>query len=225
MNPSELHKKAEEARENDQHELAFKYIGEAISGYKKLHDYPGLSKAYQSRVLIYKHLFLLTNNKSYVEMAKDDAEDSLQIAKEHNLNEALPSCYFRLGEISMLIDDFGKAAEYYQKSLDIYVGSSAEKGDFTYHLGEAVWKKGEKARGKELMLEGLSIIQENRLEVDPFLIHVWESGAYMRLAECLLEENIEEAREYLEKGQKIVDSDEKLVIRRRQYEKLAKKFI
>ena len=125
----------------------------------------------------------------------------------------------------MLTENFQEASDYFQKSVENYTGSKAEKGDFTYHFGEAVWKSGDKKRGKELMLEGLSIIQANRSEVDPFLIHVWESGAYMRLSECMFLEDPDEARKHFEKGLQIVNSDKKLVIRKRQYKKLAKKFI
>lgn len=225
MHPLGLHKKAEELRENDQHLEALKLLEGALVGYEKEKNYSGFIKALHSRVLTYKHLSLLSNDLSFAVLAQKDGEAALEIDKRNNLGELLSSCYFKIGEIAMLFEDYQKAAENYQKSVENYTGSKAEKGDFTYHWGEAVWKSGDKKRGKELMLKGLSIIQVNRSEADPFLIHVWESGACMRLAECLHEDEPEEARKYFEKGKKIVESDEKLVIRKRQYEKLAKKFV
>lgn len=60
MTPLELHKKAEEEREADHHLEALKLIDEAIIGYQKEGNYKGLSEVLQSRVLTYKHLFLLT---------------------------------------------------------------------------------------------------------------------------------------------------------------------
>lgn len=224
MKPSELHSKSEKARESDQHEKALELIDQAIEGYQKNRDYTGLSKAYQSRVLIYKHLFLLKNDKSYANLAKKGAEKSLEVAEENNLNDILSSCYFRLGEIEMLFKNYSKASGNYQKSLDTYSDSKAEKGDYRYHLGEAVYKGGDKDKGKQLMLLGLQEIQTNRDEIDPFLIHVWESGCFIRLAACLLDDELEEAKKYLEKAKKIIDSDDKLVIRKRQWEKLRKQF-
>lgn len=225
MNPLGLHKKAEELRENDQHLEALKFLEEALVGYEKNKNYPGFIKALHSRVLTYKHLSLLSNDLSFAVLAQKDGEAALEIAKRNNLGELLSACYFKIGEIAMLFEDYQKASENYQKSVENYVGSKAEKGDFTYHWGEAVWKSGDKKRGKELMLKGLLIIQTNRSEADPFLIHVWESGACMRLAECLYGDEPEKARKYFEKGLQIVNSDKKLVIRKRQYEKLAKKFV
>ncbi len=222
--PNIAHRKSEEARENDQHLEALKFLEEAFVGYEKEKNYVGFIRALHSRVLAYKHLSLLSNDLSFAVLAEKDGEAALEIAKGNSLNELFSACYFKIGEIAMLFKDYQKASENYQKSVENYVGSKAEKGDFTYHWGEAVWKKSGNARGKELMLEGLSIIQANRSEVDQFLIHVWESGAYMRLAECLLQENPEESRRYFEKGKQIIDSDEKLVIRKKQYQELAKKF-
>ena len=222
--PRIAHQKAEEARENDQHLNALKFLEEAFVGYEKEKNYLGFTRALHSRVLTYKHLSLLSNDLSFAVLAQKDGESALEISKRNSLSELLSACYFKIGEIAILFEDYKKASENYQKAVENYVGSKAEKGDFTYHWGEAVWKSGDKKRGKELMLEGLSIIQANRSEADQFLIHVWESGAYMRLAECLLKKSPEEARRYFEKGRKIVEADEKLVIRKRQYQKLAKSF-
>ena len=224
MNPGEFHRKSEDAREKDNHQEALDLIAQAILGYETKADFKGLSKAYQSRVLIYKHLFLLTKDKKYLDLAKKDALRSLEIARVHELSEVLGSCYFRIGEIDMLAEDFESAIRTYEKSLGNYSGSNAEKGDYRYHLGEAVYKKGDKSRGKKLMFQGLSEIQQNRSEVDAFLVHVWESGAYMRLAECLYEDEPEETKKYLKKAKDIIDSDEKLVIRKRQWEELSRGF-
>ena len=223
-NPSLAHQKAEELRESDRHLEALKLLEEALVGYEKEKNYSGFIKALHSRVLTYKHLSLLFDDLSFAVLAQKDGEAALEIAKRNNLGELLSACCFKIGEIEMLFEDYEKASENYQKSVENYTGSKAEKGDFTYHWGEAVWKSGDKKRGKELMLEGLSIIQANRSETDQFLIHVWESGAYMRLAECLIEDKPEEASKYFKEGKKIVEADEKLVIRKRQYQELAKKF-
>ena len=86
MNPGEFHRKSEDAREKDNHQEALDLIAQAILGYETKADFKGLSKAYQSRVLIYKHLFLLTKDKKYLDLAKKDALRSLEIAREHELS-------------------------------------------------------------------------------------------------------------------------------------------
>lgn len=219
-----LHRKAEQAREEDRHVDALKLIDRAILDYQKEKNFEGLSRVLQSRVLTYKHIFLLTKDKKYIDLAKHDAEISLEIAKKHNLLNVISSCYFRLGEVAMLLKDYKSAIKNYQLALDNYAGTNAEKGDYRYHLGEAIYRNGDRNKGKEIILKGLKEIQNNSDEVDPFLTHVWESGCYMKLAELLKDVNGDEARGYLTKAQTIANSDNKLVIRRRQIETLSKLF-
>lgn len=224
MNAYELHVKAEVARENDELIKALTLIEEALVAYQKEEDYEGFSQALQSRVLTYKHLFLLTKDSVFAILAKKDAESSLEITQKHNIIARIGSCYFRLGEVAVLFKDYKLAIENYQKALDNYSGSNSEKGDYRYHLGSALGKLGALERAKETMLKGLLEIQENKGEVDSFLTHVWESGCYMRLAELLKKSEPEQAKKYLKEAEKIINFDKKLVIRKRQYEELVNEF-
>jgi tetratricopeptide (TPR) repeat protein len=223
ISSSELHKKADQAREEEKYDDALAFIKRAIDNYEEEKNYEGLSRAFQSRVLIYKHLFLLFGHQEYINLAAGDAGRSLKIAEEHNLTNVFGSGYFRLGEIAMLSQDYKKAIRDYGHALDLYVGTMVEKGDYRYHLGEALYKDGEKENGKEIILQGLKEIQDNAPEVDSFLAHVWESGCYMRLADLLRMDEPEKAKEYLKKAKLISDSDEQLVIRRRQIKELTGK--
>lgn len=187
MTGYDFHKKAEELREKDNHTEALKMIDEAIVAYQKEQNYSDLSEVLQSRVLTYKYLFLLTKGEVFALLAKKDAEVSLEITQKYNVKDGVGSCYFRLGKIAMLFEDYKLAAENYQKALDNYTGSNSERGDYRYHLGTAFGKLDQLEKAKEIMLKGLSEIQENKGEVDLFLTHVWESGCYMRLVELLKE--------------------------------------
>lgn len=224
MKAEELHKQSEIAREQDRHLDALKLIEEALLEYQKEKNYKGFIKALQNRVLIYKHLYLLTNDAVFTFLARSDAETTLHIAKFHNLHGLLSSSYFRIGEIAMIANNFEEAIENYKKALDTYTGSDAEKGDFRYHLGTALYLNGDKEEGKRNLLRGLKEIQENRTGFDSFLANVWESGCYMRLAEVLKDDEPKEAKEYLDQAKKIIDYDKKLIIRKRQWKKLAEKF-
>lgn len=221
---SEMHRKSEELRESDKHVEALQFIEKAIIGYQREKNYEGLSRALQSRFLIYKHLFLLTKDEAFAILGQKDAESSLAIAQKYNLFHVFSSCYFRLGESAMLFKDYKNAVNNYQRAVDKYEGSKSEKGDYRYHLGEALYRSGEKIKGEAVMLQGLKEIQSNANEVDSFLIHVWESGCYMKLAELLKEAKPKEAGEYLESAREIAQSDKKLIIRRRQIGDLSKKF-
>lgn len=215
-----LHEQAEALREQDKLDEALKVLEKTINAYEQEGDFAGLAKAFQSRILTYKHKFLLTGVPSFADLAHADAQASLELAEKYELTDIISSCYFRLGEIAMLQNNFTDAIKQYKKALDHYRGTKAEKGDYRYHLGEALYRNGDKEKGKRILLEGLAEIQQNGEGIDPFFIHVWESGAHMRLSELLQDNEPVEARTHLDKARTIIKNDDKLVIRKRQLREL-----
>jgi len=224
LSGQELHSKGGQLREEDKHLEALQYLTLAIVAYQKEGNYRGLVDALKDRTLTWKHLFLTSKDNVYAVLAQKDAEAMLSISQEYSLEDKLDTSYFRLGEVAMLFEDYPTAINFYQKALVVYQGPISEKGDFRYHLGEAQYRNGQKEQGKLTILEGLAEIQKGASELDPFLIHVWESGVHMRLAELLREDNPFEAKKHLKLAQEIAAADKKLVIRRRQIEELAKTF-
>lgn len=225
MIPSKNHIKSEKLREEDKLEEALKAINLALKDYEKNKDIEGLCRAYQSRILVYKHLYLNTHDKKYYDQALADCDSSLYLAKQNEFKDLYSSCYFRFGEIYMLVNNYKKATENYLNAIEYFEGSKAEKGDYTYHLGEAMYKNGDKVKGKIAMFLGLHMIQKNKKGVDEFLINVWESGAFMRLAECLQYDSLAESIEYMTKAKEIIAKDKRLIIRRRQWKELNKRII
>jgi tetratricopeptide (TPR) repeat protein len=218
-----FHQKAALLREQDKHLQALKFCDEAIIASQKEKNNLEFSSILNTRVLIYKHLYLLTNDFCFYLLALKDAEASLIISSKYKLNN-LYICYFCLAEVFMLGNNFSKAILNYKKALNLYPKIDSEKGDFRYHLGEAQYRNSNKKLGLKNLLEGLNLIKKYQSKTDSFLIHVWESGCYMRLAELLRKDNLPQAKRYLELGQKIIKSDKKLIIRKRQFRKLAKIF-
>jgi tetratricopeptide (TPR) repeat protein len=220
----QLHGMGSDAREKDKHLEALQYLDHAIVGYQKENNYKGLIDALKDRTLTWKHYFLLTKDNVYAILAQKDAESMLAITKDKKLQDKLSTSHFRLGEIAMLSENYTSAIDSYKKALQYYNGPLSEKGDFRYHLGEAIYRNGQKTEGKSIILQGLKEIQEGADELDPFLIHVWESGVHMRLADILREDEPKEAKKHLEMARTIVETDEKLVIRRRQIKELSEAF-
>lgn len=222
LQPENLLVLGEELREVERHDEAICYLSLAIAKFQRDKLYAKMVDALKGRVLVWKHFFLLTNDYSYAILAKKDAEAMLAIAQEKKIKTKLSTSFFRLGEVDMLYKNYDSAIANYQKARKYFSGIKAEKGVFRYHLGEAVYENGDKDKGHKLMLEGLHEIQQNAQGVDPFLIHVWESGCYMRLFYLLRVDKSDLARGYLAKAGEIVNSDPKLVIRRRQFKELSK---
>lgn len=222
-NKSKLHNDAEIAREQEEYDDALNKVKQAILEYKKTKNYMGLVAGIQTRCLVYKHLFLLSKKGIYLKLAKADIKEGLSIVKKYKLPNMLSSCYFRLGELAMLVNDYTDAIKNYQKAINNYIGTECEKGDYQYHLGEALYKNGERESGKNELFKGLRKIQENKSEVNCFLSNVWESGCYLKLANLLKDNEPDESEKYLKSAKKIIDSDQRLVIRKRQLKELEKK--
>ncbi|MFA5025629.1 MAG: tetratricopeptide repeat protein [Candidatus Shapirobacteria bacterium] len=206
----ELHQKAERLREQDRLLEALKLYEEIVVGYQKNKNYSGLVESLGGRCLTYKHLFLLSGDFCFKNLAYYSALSSLDIAKYYKITDKIYRCYFRLGEMEILFENYKKAIEYYKKSLSLYPQEEAEKGDFQYHLGEAQCLRGDTKNGLENLSSGLTKIRQYRDSTDSFLVNVWESGCLMKLYIFTKDKN------YLEDAQKIIDSDSRLIIRKRQ---------
>lgn len=108
--------KANELREEDKLLESLKIIEEALISLDKESNFQGFAETLQVRVLTYKHLFYLSKNNLFALLAQKDAQASLEISEQHKLNDFLYTCYFRLGEVFMLTDNYQQAAESYQKA-------------------------------------------------------------------------------------------------------------
>ena len=144
----ELHQQAENFKEQEKFIDALKLYEEVIISYQKNNNYSGICEALGGRFLTYKHLFLITKDQSFALIAKNSALSALEIANQFNLSQKIHRCFFRLGEMEMLFNNFFKAIDFYQQSLDLYPQEEAEKGDFQYHLGEAQYLSGDKNNGR-----------------------------------------------------------------------------
>lgn len=214
MDTKELHQQAEDLREQDKLLEALKLYEEVIYKYQQENNYSGIVETLGGRCLTYKHLFLLKNDFVFLNLAYYSAKSSLKIAKHYKIIDKIYRCYFRLGEMEMLKKNYLKAQNYYQKALSKYPKEESEKGDFQYHLGEAQYLNGDMETGLKNILSGLDLIRNYSFQSDPFLIHVWESGCLMKLF------TFTKDKKYLNEAQKIIDSDPRLIIRRRQITKL-----
>jgi tetratricopeptide (TPR) repeat protein len=218
METKQLHKKAEKLRESDKLLEALKLYEEVIIKYQKEKNYFSLTEALGGRCLTYKHLFLLSNDYVFFNLALHSALSSLEIAQNYKITGKIHRCYFRLGEMEMLREKYLAAEKYYLKAFENYPKIEAVKGDFQYHLGEAQYRAGKIQIGLKNLLDGKKFIKKFQSTTDSFVYNVWLSGCNMRLAELTKD------KKYLKEAQKIIDSDPRLIIRRRQIAKLSKDF-
>jgi tetratricopeptide (TPR) repeat protein len=218
----ELQKQADTLRETGQSLRAIDIYNQAIVSYQAEKDYTHMLGALTGRLLSWKHLFYKTEDNIYAIFVKKEAEAMLEIAKEHQLLNKLYLIHFLNGTSAILLKDYSVAEKEFGQAVELYPNDNAEKGDWMAHLGEAIYRNGRKEEGKKMILQGIQKIQTHSSQIDSFLFNVWISGAYLRLAKLLKSDQREESQSFLNQAKKIIESDERLVIRKQQLEAFMK---
>lgn len=218
----ELQKEADILREEGKSLKAIDVYNQAIVRYQEDKDYSNMMGALTGRLLSWKHLFYKTEDKIYAIFVKKEAEEMLEIAKEHNLLNRLYLIHFLNGTSAILLKNYSSAETEFKKAIELYPFENAEKGDWIAHLGDAMYRNGKKQEGKNMILQGVSLIKGRSSQIDSFLLNVWVSGAYLRLAKLLKTDNLEESQSFLNQVKEIIDSDNRLVIRKQQLDTFMK---
>lgn len=220
----EIHLEAEKTREEDRLDEALELYDKAIELYEKDENYAGMAEAYLGKFLTYKHVFLLSKSPEDGKKGKEAIEKSEEIAREFQIDSLIPTINFEHGSLFRILENYSKALPFFEKALETFNRTGTERGDYRYHLGFVQYKFGQKEVGKKNMLLGLEEVRSNASDVTSFAAHVWESGCLMCLAECLWEDDKDQAVKFLHEAQVIIDSDSELVIRKRQLSELKRKF-
>lgn len=214
----ELQKEADKVREEGSSLLAIDLYNQAIVHYQESKDYSSMMGALTGRLLSWKHLFYKTEDKIYAIFVKKQAEEMLEIAKTYNLLDRLYLIHFLNGASAILLKDYNSAEKEFDLAIQLYPLENAEKGDWIAHLGDAMYRNGKKEEGQKILLNGVEIIKERSSHIDSFLLNVWVSGAYLRLAKLLKTDNPDESQMFFKEAKEIIDSDNRLVIRKQQLE-------
>lgn len=220
--PQNLQKQADGLREKNKSLEAIDLYNEAIVQYQEDQDYVPMLEALTGRLLSWKHLYYKTNDKIYAIFVKKEAEAMLEIVKLHCLQDKLYLIHFLNASSAILLNDYLSAEKEFREAVELYPYNNAEKGNWIARLGDAMYRNGKKKEGQQTLLQGVQRIQEKAAETDSFLVNVWISGAYLRLAKLLQFDHVEESHFYLNQSKKIIDSDERLVIRKQQLEAFMK---
>ncbi|MDO8619326.1 MAG: hypothetical protein Q7R49_05285 [Candidatus Daviesbacteria bacterium] len=224
----QIHKRAEETRENSDFTEALKLTDEATVAYQSEGDSLGLSEVQSSRTITLRHLYENTQDKNYLVIAKYTAQAAVEIAKVSGLKGSLAIPYFNLAKIQEELDETEQAVISYQNALDNIVNNPQNEhnrpgviADFKIHLYTCAYKTGDKsAREKaEQALTDLMASDEKKYNKD-----VWVSGAHMKIAAMLQVDDISAAQEHLQKARKVIEGNPDLKLRQKQWEKLSQTF-
>lgn len=223
-----IHSKAEQAREKGDFLKALQFIDEAMMVYGEDGDDLGFAEVFASRFLTLRHLFEKTQDKKFSILAKHSAMSSVEIAEESGDKSATALPLFNLAKVQEDLGEYVNAVGSYKRALEVMSSNPptdhdrpAVIADMKAHMSVAEYKSGDKTALERLdeaitELEGSDELKYNK--------DVWLSGAHMRAAEILREDDVETAKGHLQKAKSVIDANPELTLRKEQWEKLAGSF-
>lgn len=225
-----FHVLEEEARERGDFVEALKFSDEAFASYQKENNVSGVAEILAARMLILRHMHENSEdtNKNFLIYARCEAQAAVEIAEAADDKTALAIPYFNLAKIQETLEEFEEALVSYRKAVDFMDNypprqhrRSAVINDFKNHLYCCQYKNGD----KEAITLAMNVVREIEAAEDEadYNLRVWASGGYMRIAEAVVKDDSEMAMAAMQKAKQIIDSDERLSIRKKQWEKLNRK--
>lgn len=223
----DLHKQALNAREHEQDfEKALHLDDSALLEAQKAGDLAHVAEVIADRAITLKLLFQQTKERAYLVVAAKELEAAVTIASSSDDPLASYQPNFKLGEIYEELSEFEEAIDAYQKAIDTYTLHTrsefvrhAHLGDMKSHLASAQYRSGNK-EALSLAEEALKQVQDAD-EEDKYAKDVWLSGCFLRLARMLQDDDRVQAQEYLYKAKEIIDANDQLVLRKKQWEELS----
>ncbi len=233
----QLHSQAEEARESGNLLKALELTDQATVAYQEERDIAGMAEIQASRFSTLKHLYQTTGDRNYLILAKHAAQSGVDIARADGQSAALGIPLFNLGKALEPLEEYSEAIQAYQQSIEALEANPDSRPnleatvlDIKGHLYACQYKNGDKSAGgraEQTLLDlekAFEGIEEDQGFGLSYLRNVWVSGAHMRLALILKDDQPEKAREHLEAARKIIDADERMVLRRGQLKQLGDVF-
>lgn len=221
---NELLKQGQQLRENGQTFEALDAINRSLDFFSYVQDYSGFAHAILDRAICWQHLYQFHNNDyGFAVLYKKDAESMLEIVEAKNITTQEAGAYFINAKAMMLFDNYDQAIENFNLSIaKMTTDRNAQKGDWQTNLGKAMYLKGKKQEGVQLILEGIERVKKYSDEIDQYTANVWISGGYIRLAEVLQKDNAKLSEDYLQKAKVIIEADPRQIVRKKQIENYLK---
>lgn len=224
-----LHAKAATLREEGKYLASLDMNDQALFAYDTEGDSAGFAEGIGCRTITLKDYANLHQSRRLLLLAKFELMGAVAIAKESGDPTALALPQYQLAQLQEDLGELSDAVKTYKDalfSMQHYPPLSHNRpsviADMRVHMSACEYKAGDKSALTRLKL-ALADLEEAE-EPDDFAKLVWVSGGYLRLAKILREDNLEEAKGYLQRAKEIIDSDPRLIVRKEQWQQLAATF-
>jgi len=223
--PREILEKALLLQEQNKPLEALQQENEALLQFAQSKDYAGMAEIVVLRSKTLKHLYQQSDDKNYLVLARAEASAAVEIAENTSNKAAAAIPYFVLAQMHEALEEFPQAKIAYQKTL-YYLPEAPQPqhnrksvaADIKGHLAYCEFKSGDKNAVNQA-LEALQEL-ESTTDANKYEYNVWLSGAHMRIATMYHQLKSPEAKVHLDKAKQIIDSDEQLILRNQQWERL-----
>lgn len=224
-NGRKIHGQAAKAREAGNHLESFQLGDEAMLAYQKDGNVLGFAEVIADRSIVLRHLADETGDQNFLLLAKSELEAAVTIVKKSGDQTALAIPIFNLAKIQEELGEIEQAAQTYQEAVESMENNPPELhnrpavlADMKAHLSTCQYKNGDTSalERAEQALSEIETSEEVKYNKD-----VWTSGAHMRMADILRNDNPEKAKEHLQKAKEIIDANPDLKLRAKQWEKLS----
>ena len=221
-----LHVEALALRENRELSASIAKARESQYAYLQANDLGGAAESAACEAISWRVAAGLEKNTSMLLQAESVMRQGVELARKSNDPTALALPLYQLAEIQEDLGNFSEALNSYNEAIkNMQTNPPATHNrpsvlaDMKVHMYTCAYKSGDKS-GLDQAKQALQELLDHE-DPDSFNQHVWVSGAYMRFAEILRLDNVEEAKKYLEEAREIIFTDERLKVRKEQYELLA----
>lgn len=229
MTGQEIHAQVEHTREAGDFWGSIKLAPEAIKAYIEEKNFGGLADVHGSISLAYRHLYRETKDQTFLVLAEGSATTGIEIAKINGLNNILARPTFNLAKVQEELGQFGEASETYEDAVNIFSKFPQKEhnrtgvlADMKIHLYTCQYKAGDKSALPKTLEAVAELEKSDEKTVSKYNYDVWLSGAHMRIAEMLKNEDKDLAKKHLEKAKEIIDANSDLKIRKDQLNELTK---
>ncbi len=223
-----LHAQAAQAREKGEFEESLDVNDRALIAYDADGDILGFAEGLSCRAITLRVWANLTDSKRILTLAKHEMMASVEIARQSGQKAALAVPLFTLaqvledlGELPRAVESFKEAVENIQNNPPVLHNRPAVLANMQINLATCEYKAGDKsalARAEDALRQ-LRASEEQKYNKD-----VWLSGGFMRIAEMLLVDDLNKAKEYLKKANEIILGNAELTVRNLQWEQLSANF-
>lgn len=218
------HRAAEEEREQKKFKEALAAYADARLSYTTEGNVPKAAETCAGEALTWHHVgnTLAGKQKALaLVLQKEAVHTGLQILaqmeEENDAKKRVASLLAReQGRYLTTEGNWEEAYKAYEEAY--YLAAPHEQGELLGYMGEVLGSMGKTQEAVEKLQEALRVIEEHKEAhgSDTYAYNVWKSGVLLRLARITKEPG------YISEAEAIIASDDRLVLRQEELEKLKK---